>query len=90
MPYYFKYTKLISQLEAHDKKSLLRISGGWTFLILYWVFRDDIWAKIPFDDISVSRASLICPLACVCVWHLFEFTVPYSRKALWITFNSEI
>lgn len=25
---YFKYTKLISQLEAHDEKGLLRITGG--------------------------------------------------------------
>lgn len=51
MHYYFKCTKLRSQLEAHNEKSLLRITGGWTFLTLYWVFRGDIWARVPFDDI---------------------------------------
>lgn len=28
MHYYFKYTKLRSQLEAHNVKGLLRITGG--------------------------------------------------------------
>lgn len=48
-------------------------------------------ARVPLDDISVSRTTCICTLVCVYACkHLFVLTTHYSREVLWIKFKSNI